>query len=221
MKYVAVFTFIFIATTLWTQIDMFASGIEKGKPLVRTIEDKNIQRLVFEKTGVKINNILLSDSSRLFAAMVGVPGRPQLTMSQSLYSSFSHDQLEYVLLHEIGHYQLQHTIIELIVGSAFLISGIGVLKKHPKMPLSIVLGILCGIAMIQVGRIYEVQADRFALAKIENPQGMIEATHAFKAYYDRYGRTPTSLERRLLYRGNPYENRIKMAEVEIKMRGEL
>lgn len=199
---------------------MFASGIGKDKPLIHAIEDKNITQLLFEKTGVKVDPILISESPRLFGAMVGIPGHPQLTLSQSLYSAFSHDQLEYVLLHEVGHYQLQHTIVELILGSAFLIAGISVLKKHPQLPLTLVLGILCGIAMIQVGRIYEVQADRFALAKIENPQGMIEATTTLKTHYEQLGRTPTPLVRLLFYRGNPYENRIKMAEDEIKRRAE-
>lgn len=221
MKYKALFCIIFTATTLWMQLSLFVSGIGKDKPLVRTIEDKNITQLVLEKTGVKIDTILLSESSRPFAAMVGIPGRPQLILSQSLYHAFSHDQLEYVLLHEIGHNQLQHTVVELILGSAFLMAGIKTLKKYPALPLSVALGVLCGIAMIQVGRIYEVQADQYALVKIENPQGMMSASQAFKNYYDNHGGTPTSISRLLFFRGNPYESRIRMAEDEIKRRAGL
>lgn len=155
--------------------------------------------------------------------MIGIPTKPQLIFSRGLYDSFSPDEMEYVALHEAGHYTLWHGVIELIAGITLLVIGILILKKIDIFSFSIVmsfiLGLFFGVLMTQLGRMHEYQADSYALARMTNPEGMIQATNKFRNYHgQKYTGNNNKIIQFMFYRGNPYENRIIMAKNEIERR---
>ncbi len=199
------------------QINLFLSSLGKGKKPITFIKDSNISELLLEKARVKINKIKISESSLFFGAMVGIPGKPQLFISRKLYEDFNKDELEYVVLHEVGHYKLGHSIKELALGILFFVTGSFILIKFSSLLLAVLLGLFFGILMIQIAKLKEIEADNFALKRVDKPQGMITATQKlFKAWEYKSSQNP--IIRFLFYRGNPYNNRIKMAETEIKKR---
>jgi len=147
--------------------------------------------------------------------MIGIPTLPQLILSRGVYDSFTKDELEYVVLHEAGHYKLWHSVKELVVGIMFFLIGVYILSKmffgNEGIIVAVLLGVVFGILMIQIGRMKELEADSYTLERISNPQGMITATYKFREAYKSRS-SNNQLIRFLLYRGNPYENRIRMAK---------
>lgn len=217
------FTFIFIYTFSWLPINLFLSSLGQKKSLVTIIEDKQIQQLIQDKAGMDVKTIRISESDHPFGMMIGIPMQPQLVLSRGLYETFTPEEMEYVVLHEAGHYKLWHGVIEFIAGIILFTMGILVLRKInlPKLsiPTALVLGLVFGILMVRIGHFHELQADNYTVKKMTNPEGMIQATNKFQNYHrKRYTQSDNKLIQFLFYRGNPYENRIKMAQEEIKER---
>lgn len=196
---------------------MFVSGLGKGKKTLTIIKDKKISEVLWKKAKTKIETIKISESNLLFGAMAGIPGNPQLYLSRKLYESFNWDELEYVLMHEAGHYKLGHSVKELLEGLVFFGIGIAILNKYPNVFLAAILGLFFGILMIQIAKFKEVEADTYSLERVGNPKGMITATKKFKNAW-KFQDPNNKLIRFLLYRGNPYENRIWMANKEMNRR---
>jgi len=217
LKYI-IFVSILFYVPLWSQINLFISGIGKSKKATRLIEDKWINSFLKKKAETDIKYTKVINSNLLFGMMVGIPKNPQLMLSKKLYKNFTKIELEYVILHEAGHYKLGHSIIELSAGLVFLILGIFTINiLHLNTIPTMLLGLFFGILMIQLGRFEEIQADNFSLKRMNNPNGMISATKKFsKAWEDKSSNN--SLIRLLFYRKNSYENRIKMANSEIESR---
>jgi Zn-dependent protease with chaperone function len=210
---------------MWVTIRLWGSSLGKQKQPITVFNDKNISMFIKQKTGINIESMTIAESDRPFAMMVGIPSRPQLILSRYLFSTFSPEALEYVLLHETGHYVLWHTVIEMFAGITFLILGIMILRRiHQNFRVyfaAVLLGVLFGICMIRLGRIHEYNADGYTLKHISNPNGMIEATKNFRGYYGmNFTENKNSLVQWLFYRSNPYDNRIKMAEKEINRRSQ-
>jgi Zn-dependent protease with chaperone function len=217
------YVFVFISITLWVTIALWGSSLGKQKKPVTILSDKNISILIKQKTGIIIESVTIAESDRPFAMMVGIPSKPQLVLSRYLYSTFSPVALEYVLLHEAGHYVLWHSVIETLAGITFLILGIMLLKRiHHGCRLyvtAVLLGVFFAVFMIRLGRIHEYNADGYTLKHISNPKGMIEATENFKTYYGmNFTENHNPILQWLFYRSNPFENRIEMAEREINRR---
>ncbi len=205
-----VFGLILLYIPLWLQISMFVSGLGEKKKAFTIVKDKKISDVLWKKAKTKIENIKISESNLLFGAMAGIPGNPQLYLSRKLYESFNWDELEYVLMHEAGHYKLRHSTKELLEGLVFFVVGIATLNKYPNMFLAAILGLVFGILMIQIAKFKEVAADKYSLERVENPKGMIDATEKFRKAW-RHQDPNNKLIRFLFFRGNSYENRIKMA----------
>jgi len=222
LKYI-LFTIVLAYTSSWSQINLLLSSLGKEKTLITVVEDKQIQQLIYDKANVDIEKIKISETDKPFGMMVGIPTKPQLILSRNLYDTFTPNEIEYVVLHEVGHYKLYHSMIELIVGVFLLIIGIIVLRKTVLFPqsllISLFLGLIFGVLMIRLGRFHEYQADNFAVKTITDPQGMIKATNKFRNFHGKkYTENKNKLIQFLFYRGNPYDNRIKMAETEIETR---
>lgn len=219
-KYI-IFTLILFYIPLWSQINLFISSLGRSKKPITVIQDEKLYKLLVEKTKAKIRTIKISESNLPFGMMIGIPTQPQLILSREVYDNFNKDELEYVVLHEAGHYMLHHSLKELFFGLVFFIVGSFLLSNVSGLPegvlLGVIMGIFFGVSMIQIGRMKELEADRYTLERISDPEGMITATHKFSDAYKNKS-SNNKLVRLLFYRGNPYENRIKMANEEIKRR---
>lgn len=218
-----VFALIFVYTTMWTQINLLLGSLGQKNSPVTIVQNDTLRKLIRDKTGIDIATIKISESNRPFGMMIGIPSKPQLVLSRGLYNTFSPSEMEYVVLHEAGHYVLWHSVIELLAGTVLLVAGVLILKRIPQFPISllcaVLFGIVFGVVMIRLGRIHEYQADRYSAQHMTNPQGMIDATNKFRGFY---GKSLTENKNKviqaLFYRGNPYDNRIKMAQTEISAR---
>lgn len=218
-----IFAVILAYTAMWTQINLLLGSLGQKNSPVTIVQNDVLRKLIRDKTGIDITSIKISESNRPFGMMIGIPPKPQLVLFRGLYDTFSPSEMEYVVLHEAGHYVLWHSVIELLVGIVLLITGVLILKMIPQFPVfllcAVVLGIVFGVVMIRLGRIHEYQADRYSAQHMTNPQGMIDATNKFRGFY---GKSLTENKNKVIqamfYRGNPYDNRIKMAQAEITAR---
>lgn len=222
IKYL-IFPLVLVYTAMWVPINLFLSSINKDKTPITVISDIKVRDLILNKTGLDIQSVKISESPKLFGMMIGIPTKPQLIFSRGLYDSFSPDEMEYVALHEAGHYKLWHGVIELMAGIFLLIVGVLILKRIDILPVSIlvslIFGLIFGILMIRLGRVHEYQADEYSLARMTNPEGMIQATNKFRNYHgQKYTENNNKIIQFMFYRGNPYDNRIVMAKEEIARR---
>jgi Zn-dependent protease with chaperone function len=194
-------------------------GLGKPKAGYSKLEDPVLSDFIEKKTGVIITTFYLVDSDLLFGAMTGIPGKPIVTLSRGLYENFSPEELQYVLLHEAGHYQLSHIIKEAVLQLGILLAAFFLFRFLSYPPpilfsIAIVSAVLLAILSIQVMRSFEWRADAYALKYLDNPNAMITATQKFKAGWP--GPADDTLARFLFYRGVPYSQRIQHASDTIK-----
>ena len=202
---------------LWLQILQFVSGLGKKNILTPIPHPEAFQHLI-EKTGIPVKNVKIIDSDNPFAVMIGFPNNPLMVLSKKLYTTFSRDELEYVVLHETAHYKYNHFLKELGV---FLFSYVfcalifSLVKDSFTWVITIpLLTLAITVSNIQIARLFELQADQYAASHMNNPHGMVSATKRFQEFY---GNNPpeTSKIRFLFYRGTPYSERIRIAEHEL------
>ena len=197
-------------TAEWVPVNLLLATLGHDRPPITIVKNEALTQLIQNKTGVKINAIKISESDRPFGLMIGIPGSPQLILSRHLNENFSPSEMEYVVLHEAGHYRLNHSLKELLLGLILLFIGIRLCRS---IPAAVFLGLIFGIGVIQLGKLHELQADQYSLDRTSDPQGMITATEKFSRYYGpKYSENVNPVWQWLFYRGNPYDNRIKMAE---------
>lgn len=201
------------------QAKLLLADFSFSKRQVDYIQDEYIQDLVLNNTNHEIKNIKLVNTDKPYGMMVGIPTKPQLILSKGLYDNFGKLEIEYVVLHESAHYKYAHTIQQVLFFIIFIAVGLAVLKfmhydQNKLVLLSVLLGFVLGIIYLQVARIHEYQADRYAVKHISDPRGMIEATKKFESFY-KNGPTRNKILYMIFYRGVPYEERIKMAEKEL------
>lgn len=213
LKYV-ILALVMWVTFYWVPIRLFLSSLGQEKTPITVVENKPLLQLIKDKTGISITNIKISETKQPFAVMVGIPTKPQLVISRGVYDNFSPAAMEYVVIHEAGHYKFWHGLIEVMVMGILLIVGLFLIKKlNLGFILTIFLGIFMGILLTQLGKIDEIKADEFAAKKMSDPRGMIEATNNFRNYHGkRYTENDNKLIQFLFYRSNPYDNRIKIAK---------
>lgn len=212
---ILIFTFFFLSITFWIQIWLFLSTLGHKKKTFQAITNTKLLTLIKERTTYSLDKIYLTPTHKLFGMMTGFQ-KPKLILSKAVYEQFNSDELEYVLLHEMGHFLLHHIIKEVIVGLLFLTIGIFlVLSLKLSIIASLFLGLVCGIGMVRLGRLHEYEADSYSLSHMTNPQGMITATTKFQ---NQYRKPHHKILEILFFRGNPYQNRIDMAKKEISKR---
>lgn len=212
---IIIFILVFFSVTFWLQFKLFISSLNSPKGQETSITNQKLLSLIYSKTGYQLDKIYLASSDKLFGIMPSF-FKPHLIISQALYKSFNEDETEYVLLHEMGHFLLHHILTETILGLFLLAIGITstiVLSLSPLV--TVLLGFIFGIIMIRFGRLHEYEADSYSLSRMTNPTGMITATHKFQTQYNS---PKNKLVEALFHRGNPFVNRIKMAEQEISKR---
>jgi len=221
-KYLFFFLLLFLVMQ-WTVISLYFTSFGQKQELLKKVDKFPLQSLILQKTGVKINSLHIINSNRPYGAMIGVPGAPYLMLSKYLYEKFNTPEMEYVLLHETGHYVLKHSAKEGVL--FFIFFGLGsviIYKIHARkymLFIILILSLFLGIILLQQGRRHEYEADHFAASKISDPEGMISATKKFQNFYgDHFTYNGNILIMRLFYRSVPYQDRIMMANEEIGRR---
>src|SRR3989338_10777911 len=118
-----IFGLVLVYTALWSQVNLFLSSLGQKKSFVTVVQNDDLRKLIRNKTGIDIESIKILESDKPFGMMVGIPTKPQLILSRKLYDTFTPGEMEYVVMHEAGHYKLWHTVTELAAGITLFVVG--------------------------------------------------------------------------------------------------
>lgn len=220
MKYLLVLIISFVSWS-WMSLYLQASSIRMGKKAIEIIRDKTLLDLIFKKTGLQLASIRISSSTKFWGMMIGLPKFPYMILSRALYENFNKDEVEYVVLHETGHYLLAHSAKLAVLYLSFLSTGFVLIANSQSFLVWIGIALIIGMIQIQMSRICEYDADDFTLSHITNPKGMITATHKFENAYKNFDllrHDEDTFLGRLIYMGIPYNERVRNAEREIVRR---
>ncbi len=156
-------------------------------------ELKNRINILAKGAGIKVENVYKFDMSKntkkANAAFTGIGKSKRILLGDTLLESYTKDEIETVIAHELGHYKKKHIIKNIIIGTAasfltlFLISyfykisiywfgfdKITIIAALPILSLWIML-----IGLIQtpltniLSRKYEYEADEYALSSTRKP----------------------------------------------------
>lgn len=166
----------------------FFEGFTKGKPNSKDIKDQKVLDFIYTKTELKLRSIKLLDTTTTWAMMAGLPSMPYMVISKDAYENFSKDELQWVFLHEAGHYILWHNVKMIVLQLIFIAVGIFILASYDYIILSLVLGILFVIINTQLSRSFEYEANNFALSKMDNPKGIVNVYDKAKERWRKKGK---------------------------------
>ena len=209
-----VFITVFLLITNRHIFQTVLSKFEKPTNMYSRLDNDRLKKYILEKTKVKIDNFYLVDSDKPFATMTGIPGYPIMNISKHMYKNFSDEELNYVLLHETGHYVYWHTIKEIILQGSLLILAFFIFRNlnfsnEIIFSYAVITAIVIAIGFIQVARFFEWQADTYSLNHLDDPRSMISATKKFeKIWY----RPKQQIIENLFYRSIRYQDRISHAK---------
>lgn len=183
--------FFLIANRQWMK--SFFEGFTKGRPNSKDLEDPKILNFIKDKTDLKLKKIKLLDTDTTWAMMAGLPFMPLMVLSKDAYDNFSKDELQWVLLHEAGHYILWHNVKMIVLQLVFIVIGVFILSNYDHLLLSFTLGILFFIINTQLSRNFEYEANNFALFKMDNPKGLANMYDKAKERWRKKGKKGDTL----------------------------
>lgn len=176
----------------------FLERFTSKKAVSKDLKDKVILALIEKKTGLKLTKIIILDTEKIWGLMAGWPMKPYMIISKDAYKGFSKDEMQWLLLHEGGHYVLWHSGKMILLHVIFLITGYLVLTKlGGNMSLGLFLGILFAVIYTQIARRFEYEANYFALSRMDNPKGLDKLYEKAKQRYGKKGMTENSFWRKL------------------------
>lgn len=149
--------------------------VSTKKTLLIKARDKEILSLL-EKTGIKMDYYWKYSTKESWGMMAGIPGKPQMFLSTYALENFDKDELEWLVLHEVGHYVLNHSIKEAVYQILLLVVGIYIISLlNIQLYLSLLIAIPLAMLSVQIAKYHEYQAENFALIRMSNPQGMVRS----------------------------------------------
>lgn len=175
MNDIFVFGIIFIYLCNWVSIHAFFQGLIQTRRSKRVV-DEHIISFIREKTGVPLGYVVYLESKHTNAFMVGIPGFPQLVITNKLKKLLNREELEFVLLHELGHYvhfdTIRYFFLQLLLFFiGFILAYTFYFGSYSFIYDVIVAFVLASIYM-QFVKKYERQADLYAISKLENITAM-------------------------------------------------
>lgn len=160
-------------------------------------ELKNRIKELAKGAGIKVENVFTFDMSKntkkANAAFTGLGKTKRIILGDTLLNSYSKDEIETVIAHELGHYKHKHIIKNILFGtiSSFLtFFVISVLYKNSlswfdfdsitqiaALPLLSLWAMIIGLIQSPIGNIlsrkYEYQADQYAIESTYKPESFI------------------------------------------------
>ncbi|OGM30087.1 hypothetical protein A2801_03180 [Candidatus Woesebacteria bacterium RIFCSPHIGHO2_01_FULL_41_10] len=180
---ILLFVIIFLYTTNWVRVlllkDLFNRS--NNKKLFSKFNNEKYLAKVNKKAKLKFD-IRVQESPAIYGYMAGLPIAPFMVVSSGAIKQLSLNELEWIVLHEVGHCVMWHVAKNALGQALFLIGGI-VLLVFLKLNIIFipVYAVLLGIVWYQIERVFELNADKFSLARIDDPRGMITANQKMKA----------------------------------------
>ena len=167
---------------------------------VSPIEDEELKGKIVKlanKVGMNVENVFKFDMSKntkkANAAFTGLGKTKRIILGDTLLDGYSHDQIETVMAHELGHYKYKHIVKNLIIGTIFsfltfyLIAviykfvlpyfGFSSIVEIAALPLLTLIGMLIGLIQQPISniisRIFEYQADEYAIKSTNKRESFI------------------------------------------------
>uniref|UniRef100_A0A832G2V4 M48 family peptidase n=1 Tax=Ignavibacterium album TaxID=591197 RepID=A0A832G2V4_9BACT len=167
---------------------------------VKPIEDEELKERIKNlaaDAGLKVQNVYSFDMSKntkkANAAFTGLGKTKKIILGDTLLSSYSKDEIETVIAHELGHYKKKHIIKNIIFGTAnsfimfFVISvlykaslswfGFSSITEIAALPLLTLWAMLIGLIQTPIGnmlsRKFEFEADQYAIEATNKPLSFI------------------------------------------------
>ncbi|MEJ2195638.1 MAG: M48 family metallopeptidase [Ignavibacteriaceae bacterium] len=157
---------------------------------------KNINKIA-DDAGIKVENIYRFDMSKntkkANAALTGLGKTKRIILGDTLIDSYSNEEIETVIAHELGHYKRKHIVKNILIGTAssfltlFLISylyenslqlfGFSSITQVAALPLLALWSMLIGLIQAPIGNIlsrkYEYEADEYAVRETGLPDQFV------------------------------------------------
>ncbi len=192
----AIFMF-FISVILSQIFPVFILPIfYKIKPIENELLKQNISELA-KNAGLKVENVYSFDISKntkkANAAFTGLGKTKRIILGDTLLDSYTENEIETVIAHEVGHYKHKHITKNILIGTLssfvtlFLIAklyesslgmfGFESIKQIAGLPLLTLWSIIIGLITTPMGNIlsrkFEYEADRYAINVTSKPTSFI------------------------------------------------
>ena len=170
-----------------TPIDS-ATGGEDLKERIRNLA---------KDAGIKVENVyrfnMSKNTKKANAAFTGLGKTKRIILGDTLLENFSHDEIETVIAHELGHYKKKHIVKNIIIGTAtsfltlFVIAWLyknslswfdfKSITQIAALPLLALWSMLVGLIQTPLGNIlsrkFEYEADEYAVTETRTPKVFI------------------------------------------------
>jgi STE24 endopeptidase len=167
---------------------------------ITPVDNENLKSKIAalaEDAGIKVENVYKFDMSKntkkANAAFTGIGKSKRILLGDTLLNSYSEDEIETVIAHELGHYKKKHIVKNIIIGTAssfltlFLISllyqfslrwfGFSAISQIAALPVLSLWGMLIGVIQTPLSNIlsrkYEYEADQYAVSSTKKPGAFI------------------------------------------------
>ena len=178
---VIIFLIVFSYIANWGRVKLLIQGIGKEKKVFLPFKNKSFLDKVNKKVRVNFQ-IKVQNSPLIYGYSPSVPLKPLFVVSSGAIRYLKENELEWLVLHEMGHCIMWHLVKEVFVYMILLLLGsFAVYFLHINLYFVLSLSLILGLLWYQIERIFEYQADTFSLERIDDPQGMIEANKKMKA----------------------------------------
>ncbi|MBI5663201.1 MAG: M48 family metallopeptidase [Ignavibacterium album] len=168
---------------------------------VKPIEDEQLKeriKTLAKDAGLKVQDVYSFDMSKntkkANAAFTGLGKTKRIILGDTLLSSYSKDEIETVIAHELGHYKKKHIVKNILYGTInsfvlfFAISllyryslpwfGFSSITEIAALPLLTLWAMLIGLIQTPIGnmlsRKFEYEADRYAIETTKKPTSFIQ-----------------------------------------------
>jgi len=189
--------------------------IKPNKQKTSSFENKKLLLSMRKKTKLPLTIKILEEKNKMIGFMVSSPPfKPLMLFSEKLYKSFTDDEMQWVILHESGHYLMWHNL-KFALTQIFLFIAViyFVLRSNVGSVVLFLLLILSAAIYIQIAKIFEHKADTYAAENMDNPHGMI--TGNIKMRDANKGFLSNKIMKYVLTIAVPYEERIRIARKQL------
>lgn len=192
--------FLFMVSVLLSQIvPVFILPLFYKIVPIENIDLKNRIEALAANSGMKVENVysfnMSKNTKKANAAFTGLGKTKRILLGDTLLENYTHDEIETVIAHELGHYKKKHIVKNLIIGTAssfltlFLIGWLyehslslfGFASRTEIAALPILSLLMMIISLIQtpltnmLSRKYEYEADEYSIQLSAKPSEFISA----------------------------------------------
>jgi STE24 endopeptidase len=205
----------------------------KVEPIENADLDARMKKLA-EGTGITIEGVyrlgLSADTQKANAMLAGLGRTRRVLMGDTLLEKFSHDEIDVIFAHELGHHVHRHipkmiaTGVVVSLAGFYLIdrvlvwwAGIPTAADAPVASLPLVMFTLTAFSLVlsplqnAISRFYERQCDRYALTRTHNPTAYRSAFWKL-ARLNKADTEPHWLEVMMLHSHPPISERLAIAQ---------